>query len=91
MKNKEYWKNCLNEVLPNVNLTEKEIENIISISEMEYEYCSSESSKKSSISTERKEIINLKKDLELLKETICIIKKCESVIIDNGVVKVYNK
>jgi hypothetical protein len=94
MENLEYWKISLDEALPNITFKDKEIEKIISISNMEFEYCSSESNKKTNISTESKEYTRIKileNNIELLKETICKIKKCDSVTIDNGVVKIYNK
>lgn len=90
MKNFEYWKESLGEVLPDRILTDREISNIMSISAMEYEYTEHESHTISEPKTRYVEN-GLEKENRILKDYIATIKKADSVNVVGNEVQLYNK
>jgi hypothetical protein len=90
MENLEYWKISLNEALPNITFNDKEIENIISISEMEIKYCENHNSKSKNVETD-KEKIELRKQLEILKDFIKKKFKVDDIYLQNNEVLFYRK
>jgi hypothetical protein len=85
MKNFEYWKICLNEVLESV--TDEQVEKIMLISEMEYEATGqSEAHKESTINPLSNEVEKLNKEIGVLKAVLCKQMKVDSVdVVGNGV------
>lgn len=90
MKNFEYWKESLGDALPDRLLTNKEIKDIISISEMEYEYTEHEAH---TISEPIPRVVEelLEKENRILKEYISKIKKVDSVNVVGNEVELYSK
>jgi len=81
MKNKEYWVQCLGEVLPNQILTEREVENIMNISEMEYEYTGFESHKPSGVDSNPldSKIKELENKIRIYENALCKVHKADFV------------
>ena len=90
MKNFEYWKESLGEVLPDRLLTTKEVKDIMNISEMEYEYTTHESHTMSEPKLRSVES-PLEKENRILKDYISKIKKVDSVNVVGNEVELYNK
>jgi len=90
MKNFEYWKESLGEVLTGRLLTTKEVKDIMSVSEMEYEYTEHESHAISEPKTRYIET-GLEKENRILKDYIAKIKKADSVNVVGNEVELYNK
>ena len=90
MKNFEYWKESLGEVLPDRLLTTKEVKDIMSVSEMEYEYTEHESHALSEPKIRHIET-ELEKENRVLKDYIAKIKKVDSVNVVGNEVELYNK
>ena len=87
MRSKDYWKQSLSEVLPEV--TDKIVEDIMNIAEMEYEYTNSPSPKKEI--KDGSGVTALIKENETLKREFA--KKCKAdwVIVKDDIVLAYNK
>lgn len=93
MKNREYWKTSLCNVLEKEDVTDKLVEKIIGISEMEYEYTEFESHKPSEIDINplEKTLKKLENDIIILSNYIASVKKVDSVSVENGRVSLYSK
>ena len=82
MENFNYWKESLQEALPDRILTTKEVKDIIRISEMEYEYTSApftESEPKAKENT-------LKNEIRILEKVLCKYMNVDSVrVVGEGV------
>ena len=81
MKNRNYWKQSLENVLEKEDVTDKLVEKIIGISEMEYEYTEFESHK--SIEIDINPLDNKIKELEnkirVYENALCKIHKADFV------------
>lgn len=81
MKNRNYWKQSLENVLEKEDVTDKLVEKIIGISEMEYEYTEFENHKQSK--TDRNPLDNKIKELEnkirVYENALCKIHKADFV------------
>jgi len=93
MKNREYWKTSLCNVLEKEDVTDKLVEKIISISEMEYEYTEHQahSPSKNEINPLEKTLKKLENDIIILSNYIASVKKVDSVSVENGRVSLYSK
>lgn len=93
MKSKNYWRESLGNVLPNQILSEKEIDDIMAISEMEYEYTEHQahSPSKNEINPLEKTLKKLENDIRILSNYIAEVKKVDSVTVENGRVSLYSK
>lgn len=92
MKNKEYWKQSLENVLEVEDITDSLVQKIISISEMEYEYTSHESHKfVETVNPLSKKVKELESQIEIYERFIAYNFKVSSVGIQSGQVKFYNK
>lgn len=93
MKSKNYWRESLSNVLPNQILSEKEIDDIMAISEMEYEYTEHQahSPSKNEINPLEKTLKKLENDIRILSNYIAEVKKVDSVTVENGSVSLYSK
>ena len=93
MKNLEYWKVSLSNVLEKENITDKLVEKIIGISEMEYEYTEFESHKPSvkEVNPLSSRVKDLEREIRIFQDYICKIKKVDSACINNGRVNLYSK
>lgn len=81
MKNREYWKTSLENVLEEEHVTDKLVETIIAISEMEYEYTSFEShkpSKKDANPLDNK-VKELENKIRIYENALCEIHKADYV------------
>lgn len=81
MKNKEYWKQSLENVLQDEVVTDELVEKIISISEMEYEYTEFESIKTSNNSANPldNKIKELENKVRIYESALCNIHKADYV------------
>jgi len=92
MKNIEYWRESLENVLEKEEITDKLIEKLIGISEMEYEYTQFESHKPTEyVNPLQKELNRLKNENVILKSFIEKQNSIDTVSIDNGEIKFYSK
>jgi len=92
MKNLEYWRTSLENVLEKEEITDKLIEKLIGISEMEYEYTEFESHKPVEyVNPLQQKLDTIEKDNEILKKFIEKQNEVDTVSIENGEVKFYNK
>lgn len=93
MKSKNYWRESLGNALPNQILSEKEIDDIMAISEMEYEYTEHQahSPSKNDINPLEKTLKKLENDIRILCNYIAVDKKVDSVSVENGRVSLYSK
>ena len=93
MKNRNYWVESLGNVLPNQILSEKEVDDIMSISEMEYEYTEHQahSPSKNDINPLEKTVKKLENDIMILTNYIARLKKVDSADVENGRVALYTK
>ncbi len=91
MKNLEYWKQSLCNVLEKEDVTDKLVEKIIGISEMEYEYTEFESHKPShdEINPLSKKLKSLEDEIRILEEYIAKVKKVDSACVINGRVNLF--
>jgi len=90
MKNFEYWKESLGQALSDRILTTKEVKDIMSISEMEYEYTEHESH---AISEPKVRFVEngVEKENRILKDYIAKIKRVDSVNVIGDQVELYSK
>ena len=81
MKNKEYWRDSLSNVLEKEIVTDRLIEKIIGISEMEYEYTAFESHKPSTkeINPLSNKIKELENKIRVYENALCKIHKSDFV------------
>ena len=93
MKSKNYWRESLGNALPNQILSEKEVDDIMAISEMEYEYTEHQahSPSKNEINPLEKTVKKLENDIRILANYIAEFKKVDSVNVENGSVAFYSK
>lgn len=93
MKNREYWKTSLENVLEKEDVTDKLVEKIIGISEMEYEYTEFESHKPSKEETNplTQKVKSLEKEIRILQDYIAKDKKVDSVSVINGQIDFHSK
>ena len=81
MKNRNYWKTSLENVLEKEDVTDKLVEKVIGISEMEYEYTEFENHKQSK--TDMNPLDNKIKELEnkirVYENALCKIHKADFV------------
>lgn len=83
MRNLDYWKQSLANVLEKEEITEKLVEQIIGIYEMEYEYTEFESHKQSGFidNSLDKKIKELENKIRIYENTLCKIYKADYVTI----------
>jgi hypothetical protein len=81
MKNLEYWKQSLENVLQDEIITDDLVEKIISISEMEYEYTEFESNKsnESEFNPLENKIKELENKVRIYEIALCDINKADYV------------
>ena len=81
MKNINYWKTSLENVLEKEDVTDKLVEKIIGISEMEYEYTEFETHKPSGIDTNPldSKIKELENKIRVYENALCKIHKADFV------------
>jgi hypothetical protein len=81
MKNLEYWKTSLENVLEKEDVTYKLVEKIIGISEMEYEYTEFESHKPNRIEINplNNKIKELENKIRVYENALCKIHKADFV------------
>lgn len=93
MKSKNYWRESLGNALPNQILSEKEIDDIMAVSEMEYEYTEHQAHSPSKKETNplEKTVKKLENDIIILANYIAELKKVDSVSVENGSIKLYSK
>lgn len=91
MKNLKYWKSSLANVLVSEDITDKLVNDIINISEMEYEYTEHEAHKGEIENPLQNKLNQLQKEIEIYKNHICRTQKVDSVGIEYNGVRYYNK
>ena len=92
MKNIEYWRDSLSNVLEKEIVTDRLIEKIIGISEMEYEYTSFESHRPSTKETNplEKTVSRLEKENRVLSEYIAKLKGVDCVSVEDNRVSLFD-
>lgn len=93
MKNRKYWEESLGNALPKQLLSEKEIDDIMAISEMEYEYTEHQAHipSKEEINPTQNKLFELESKIRIYEDYISKLKKVDSVTIEKGEVKFYSK
>lgn len=93
VNNFEYWKTSLEEIFMefDVFVTDNTVKQIMDISNLEHEYCESESIKPSKLEKRDFEIESLENDKVLLIEKIKELTNVDYVTIENGTVSLTNK
>lgn len=92
MSNFDYWKQSLENVLEKENITDSLVKNIISISEMEYEYTQHESVKNENPKDDNAiKIKKLEDEIRIYKQSLCAVLGVDSVDIVGGRVEWYKR